>query len=100
MILEVKGKDEILEMAQARTGKSGYGKGRSRDAGDGYTIAVPRDDLQKSLGNINSLLTQVRIRPLMKNGKPDGLVLSHVKPGSIFRQIGSSKRGRGQEHRQ
>ena len=88
VIIEVKGKDEILEMEQAKPGKRGSrgaGAGR-RD--DGYTITVGRDDLQKSLGNINSLLTQVRIRPLIKNGKPDGLVLSHVKPGSIFAKLG------------
>ena len=88
VILEVKGKDEILEMEQAKTGKRGSrGAGAGR-RGDGYTITVGHDDLQKSLGNINSLLTQVRIRPLIKNGKPDGLVLSHVKPGSIFAKLG------------
>jgi general secretion pathway protein C len=86
VILEVNGKDEILEMEQAKTGKRGSrGAGRREDE---YTITVGRDDLQKSLGNINSLLTQVRIRPLIKNGKPDGLVLSHVKPGSIFAKLG------------
>jgi general secretion pathway protein C len=85
VILEVKGKDEILEMAQA---KSGSGKRRAKGTGDGDTVTVGRDDLQKSLGNINSLLTQVRIRPLMKNGKPDGLILSHVKPDSIFAKLG------------
>ena len=86
VILEVRGKDEILEMEQAKTGKRGSDRAGSRD--DGYTITVGHDDLQKSLGNINSLLTQVRIRPLIKNGKPDGLVLSHVKPGSIFSKLG------------
>jgi general secretion pathway protein C len=88
VILEVKGKDEILEMEQAKTGKRGAGRTGSGSRGDGYTITVGHDDLQKSLGNINSLLTQVRIRPLIKNGKPDGLVLSHVKPGSIFSKLG------------
>jgi len=88
VIIEVKGKDEILEMEQAKTGKRGSrGTGAGRQD-DGYTITVGRNDLQKSLGNINSLLTQVRIRPLIKNGKPDGLVLSHVKPGSIFAKLG------------
>ena len=88
VILEVKGKDEILEMEQAKTGKQGSRGTGAGNKGDGYTITVGHDDLQKSLGNINSLLTQVRIRPLIKNGKPDGLVLSHVKPGSIFSKLG------------
>ncbi len=88
VILEVKGKDEILEMAQAKAGKGKAGRAGTASGGDGYTITVAQDDLQKSLGNINSLLTQVRIRPLIKNGKPDGLVLSHVKQGSIFEKLG------------
>jgi general secretion pathway protein C len=88
VILEVKGKDEILEMKQAKTGKRGYRGTGTGSSNDGYTITVGRDELQKSLGNINSLLTQVRIRPLIKNGKPDGLILSHVKPGSIFAKLG------------
>ena len=88
VILEVKGKDEILEMEQAKTGKRGSRRGSAGNGDDGYTITVGRHDLQKSLGNINSLLTQVRIRPLIKNGKPDGLLLSHVKPGSIFAKLG------------
>ena len=88
VILEVKGKDEILEMEQAKTGKQGSRGTGAGSKDDGYAITVGHDDLQKSLGNINSLLTQVRIRPLIKNGKPDGLVLSHVKPGSIFAKLG------------
>ncbi len=85
VILEVNGKDEILEMEQAKTGKGGRGAG-NRSRGD--TITVAHDDLQKSLGNINALLTQVRIRPLIKNGQPDGLVLSRIKANSIFSKLG------------
>lgn len=88
VILRVKGKDEVLEMEQSKAGKRGSRAGSGGTRGDGYTITVGHDDLQKSLGNINSLLTQVRIRPLVKNGKPDGLVLSHVKRGSIFSKLG------------
>ena len=88
VVLEVKGKDEILEMEQTKAGKNRSVSAGTGNRGDGYTITVGHDDLQKSLGNINSLLTQVRIRPLIKNGKPDGLVLSHVKPNSIFSKLG------------
>ncbi len=87
VIIEVKGKDEILEMEQTKTGKRGSRGAGAGHRDNGYTITVGRDDLQKSLGNINSLLTQVRIRPLIKNGKPDGLVLSYIKPGSIFAKL-------------
>ena len=87
VILEVGGKDEILEMEQAKTGKMGSRALTSGNSADD-TITVGHDDLQKSLSNINSLLTQVRIRPLIKNGKPDGLILSSIKEGSIFSKLG------------
>ena len=92
VILEVGGKDEILEMEQSKTGKNDGRGSNSGNTDNGYTITVGHDDLQKSLSNINSLLTQVRIRPLMKNGKPDGLILSHIKAGSIFSKLGLKDR--------
>ncbi|MCG6879939.1 MAG: type II secretion system protein GspC [Deltaproteobacteria bacterium] len=88
VVLEVNGKDEILEMEQAKAGKKGSGRSGRGSRDDGYAITVAHDDLQKSLGNINSLLTQVRIRPLIKNGKADGLILSSIKPASIFAKLG------------
>ena len=88
VVLEVNGKDEILEMEQAKAGKGGSRRSGKRSRDDGYAITVGHDDLQKSLGNINSLLTQVRIRPLIKKGKPEGLILSHIKPASIFAKLG------------
>ena len=87
VILEVNGKDEILEMEQAKTGKGGKGA-TAGNRSDEDAIIVAHDDLQKSLGNINSLLTQVRIRPLIKNGQPDGLILSSIKADSIFSKLG------------
>ncbi len=88
VVLVVEGKDEILEMEQMKAGKPGAGGSGRGIRDDGYTITVGHDDLQKSLGNINSLLTQVRIRPLIRDGKPDGLVLSRIKPDSIFSKLG------------
>lgn len=85
VILEVNGKNEILEMEMAKNDTKGSGRISSAR---GENITVAHDDLQNSLKNINSLLTQVRIRPLIKNGKPDGLVLSRIKRNSIFAKLG------------
>lgn len=35
-----------------------------------------------------SLMKQVRIRPYFKNGKPNGLLIYGIKPGSIFQNLG------------
>ena len=87
VILEVNGKDEILEMEQDKT-RINSRRANAGNRNNGDTITVARDDLQQSLGNINSLLTQVRIRPFVNSGKPDGLMLSRIKADSIFSKLG------------
>ena len=58
----------------------------------GDTLTVARSDIQDSLKNINKLLTQARIRPNLKDGKPDGFALSYIKANSFFTKLGL-KRG-------
>jgi general secretion pathway protein C len=84
VILRVGDKDEILTMEE-NTSKSGNGKGRS---GDQTSIRVRRSDIEKSMKNINTLLSQVRIRPHFKNGEADGLSISRIRPNSIFTKLG------------
>jgi general secretion pathway protein C len=51
-------------------------------------ITVDRSDVDESLTNINTLLSEVRIRPHFKGGKPDGLAVSRIKDGSLFSKLG------------
>ena len=44
------------------------------------------------LKNINQLMSQVKVRPHFKDGKPNGLLLSHVQQNSIFKDMGLQKR--------
>ena len=44
--------------------------------------------MNKSLENITELLSQVRVRPHYKDGKADGLMLSQVKPNTVFTRLG------------
>ena len=91
VVLRVGEKDEILEMTQNDI-KSGKGDRASQSAsGEGYTITIGQKDLQDSINNINQLLTEVRIRPNMSGGKPDGLALTYMKQGSIFTKLGLKK---------
>lgn len=88
VILRVGDKDEILTMEEASSSKSGNGRGRSGAAGAHTTIRVRRSDIEKSMKNINTLLSQVRIRPHFKNGEADGLSISRIRPNSIFTKLG------------
>jgi general secretion pathway protein C len=86
VVLRVGDKDEVLSMAPSESGAGGHASAGPTPAGD--TVTVARSDLHESLQNINQLLTQARIRPNLKDGKPDGFMLSYIKDDSFFTQLG------------
>jgi general secretion pathway protein C len=102
VVLSVNGKDEILLMEDE---KPNAAKSRSkpspfRDSEDdedlldddpfdsGETVNIDREKINSSLKNINQLMSQVKVRPHFKDGKPNGLLLSHVQANSIFKDMG------------
>ncbi|MBW2030580.1 MAG: type II secretion system protein GspC [Deltaproteobacteria bacterium] len=89
VVLNVGGKDQILTMEDSSKGKaSTKGKPLVQTSGRAGKITVHRSDLQKAMSNVNTLLSQVRIRPYFKDGKPSGLGLSRIKPDSFFSRLG------------
>ncbi len=94
VILAINGKDEKLSMEEKRS-KSRPGSNRRapfsinrNKSGGSQGISVQRSMIDKSLQDINKLMKQVKIRPHFKDGKPDGLILSSIKPRSLFRKMG------------
>ncbi len=51
------------------------------------TVTLDRAAITESLQNINEILSQVRVRPHYRDGKADGLMLSQIKPNTIFTQM-------------
>jgi len=51
-------------------------------------IPISQDELQSSINNLNELLTQVRVRPYFRQGKPEGLIVSQIQGDSIFAKLG------------
>jgi len=90
VVLRVENADEILTMEEVETGAGRTEKEHraSRPNGRGTTITVSRSDVEQSLEDINKLMSQARIRPHFKDGKPDGLALSNINRGSIFAKLG------------
>ena len=91
VVLRVEDRDEILTMDEEAVGSTEKDRVASRPRetrGRGTTITVRRSDVQESLNDINKLLTQVRVRPHFRDGKPDGLSISRINPGSIFSKLG------------
>ncbi len=96
VILNVNGNDEILKIekvlsSQKKTIKPSVAKPAKRTpskSSKGTKIKVKRSELEESLNNLNEVFKQVRVRPHFKNGKPDGLTISGIKPQSVFRKLG------------
>jgi general secretion pathway protein C len=55
---------------------------------DEEIISLSHEDLKKSMENISELMTQVRVRPYFRRGKPEGLIISQIQPGSVFSDLG------------
>ena len=89
VILRVGSKNQILTMEE-NTSASGSTPRRQLPPPSvaGTTITLDQSMVRRSLGDISKLLSQVRVRPHYKNGKPDGLMLSQVKPNTIFTRLG------------
>ena len=93
VILRVGDKNQILTMEeQSTSSQQRPGVSRSiRPTGlsePGTTITLDRSMVTKSLEDMNELISQVRVRPHYKDGKADGLMLSQVRPNSIFTKMG------------
>jgi general secretion pathway protein C len=88
VVLRVENRDEILTMEEAAARGTEKGRRASMPRERGTTITVSRSDVEESLKNMNKLLSEVRIRPHFRDGKPDGLALSRIKGGSVFAKLG------------
>lgn len=98
VILTVGDKDEILKMedlAGSRRKKGprkpprpGSTAARPAASAEEQNITVAQSKIDHATKNLNQLMRQARIRPHFTNGKPDGIRLSGIRPGSIFEDIG------------
>lgn len=109
VVLTVSGKDEVLEM-QKPTSHSSPSLSASRlplpapgpfpgptpepvPAPDSSTVSrrritLQRTQIESAMGNIGQLMGEAKIEPNMTDGNSDGLLISDVKPDSLFRRMG------------
>ena len=96
VILRINGKDELLEKDEEpnRTGTattSSPSRGYVPPANNSplsREIPLKREDVEEAMSDLQNLLTQASIKPHFSNGEPDGLAITGVKSGSIFRRMG------------
>ena len=91
VVLTVNGQDEVLAMEEIIQGKSS--RPIRPSAGSRISSAPPpsrtqrvslrRNMINDAMQDVNKLMTDIKIQP-----NENGLVLSHIKPNSIFRRMG------------
>lgn len=52
------------------------------------TVTIEQEIIQDSMSDLNALMTQVRIRPYFRQGRAEGLIVSQIRPDSIFEKMG------------
>jgi general secretion pathway protein C len=99
VVLRAGSKDEVLTMGEgaAATGSSSQARGQITPSlsqtlpAAGTTdrnISMNRTEVNESLKDLNGLLSQASIQPHSTDGQADGLSVTGIKAGSIFRKMG------------
>jgi general secretion pathway protein C len=104
IVLKVGSKDEVLTMGEgsATTGRTTAASSQTRGqtasslaaqplsaiATPERNISMNRTEINESLKDLNGLLSQASIQPHSTDGQADGLAVTGIKAGSIFRKMG------------
>ena len=96
VVLNVKGKDEILELEKPVASKGRVYQptsqrptgSRARRPARTRRITLRRSQIDNALEDVNKLMSQVNIKTHLQDGQPDGLMLSRISPNSIFMRMG------------
>lgn len=51
-------------------------------------MIVSRSEVDASLKDLGTMLSQAQLRPYYTDGVPDGFMITNIKPGSIYEKIG------------
>jgi len=87
VVLNIDGRNELLVMGIEKIKAESPLSGSQITRKQGSFI-ISKQFLTQSLSNISSLMSQVRIRPYIKNGKPEGFMIRKIKSGSIIEKMG------------
>ena len=99
VVLSVNGRDEILELEEAKSRRAvASGPYRPVAASPAASprsapmrtqkITLRRDQIESAIQDVSQLMSEVNIRPHFHQGQPDGMMLSRIKPNSLFMRMG------------
>lgn len=79
----------ILETDSGNVLLSAVGSGRGSFSGPAAEIAnLPRQEIVTALPEYMALVRSISIRPYLTNGRPGGVLVYNIDPGSVFGRMG------------
>ena len=88
IILRINNRDEILTMEETVSSSKSAARPFLPAPATPRRISLKQSQIEDAFENVNQLLSQIRIKPYFDKGKPGGLILTGIKPGSFFRKMG------------
>lgn len=91
VLLNTNGREQVLKMEEPRSLPERVpplSAVSAPAAGSTRQITLSRSQIDDAIQNINTLMTQIKIRPHFLNGKPDGLAVGGILADSIFSRMG------------
>lgn len=82
------GLDTSRSASSIEAGTSGASPGSDTEKVEEGKFVIARSKVEGALNNLDQLMTQIGARPNLQNGKPAGMRLIMVRPGSIFADLG------------
>lgn len=92
VVLNFNGKDELLVMGieKIRADKTALEQADKGTGGaeEASAYKISKDFVEATMNDLPKIMATVRIRPFMKDGKPQGFKISQLKEGSLLKTMG------------
>jgi general secretion pathway protein C len=88
VVLLVNGKDEMLDMEKLSHPVRSNPNSNGLQQRPSQRIQLKKSQIENATESVSELMREVNLRPYFENGKPSGLILSRIRPDSIFKKMG------------
>ena len=88
VVLNVNGRDEILEIEELSENKKIDKSVLKSNVIHGRDIEFNRLQTENVFKKVNNLMSQANIKPYFEKGKIGGIILTGIKPDSLFHEMG------------
>lgn len=93
VVLNVQGKNEVLEIEKLESRGASVSRPQPRKQGvarppSARRIRLKRTQLEKALKSEEDISKQAKVRPHFTDGRQDGIILTGIKPNSVYRRLG------------